>query len=263
LARDDPGAQSFGFATGRKRPHRAGVFAGVAVKAVELGLRSMEPVHMPTMRRMKANFMPMPHKSARTLLALALWASCAAAQALQSDKAQPIHVEADAMRYNDVKQTSVFTGNVVVTKGSLVIHAAKVDVRQDPDGYDEATAYGSPDKLATFDQALDAQPGQPVPTLHGSATQIRYDGRTDVLTFTGKATLDRLSDGRLTDRAQGDVITYNDLTDIFTVVGGKGGVAPGNPTGRVRVMLAPRTAPPVAKASGPALKVSPSMEAKP
>ena len=219
--------------------------------------------HMPTMRRMKANFMPMLLRSARALLALVLWASFATAQALQSDKAQPIHVEADAMQYNDVKQTSIFTGNVVVTKGSLVIHAAKVDVRQDPDGYDQATAYGSPDQLATFDQALDAEPGQPTPTLHGRATQIRYDGRTDVLTLTGKARLDRLSDGKLTDQAQGDVITYNDLTDVFTVVGGKGGAAPGNPNGRVRVMLAPRTAQPVAKASGPALKLSPGMEAKP
>lgn len=214
---------------------------------------------------MKANFMPMLRIRARALLAAVFLCAFSTAGAKQSDKAQPIHVEADAMQYNDVKQISVFTGNVVVTKGSLVIHAAKVDVRQAPDGYDDATAYGSPDKLATFDQTLDAQPGQPTPSVHGSAVSIHYDGRTDVLTFTGKATLDRLSDGKLTDRAQGEIINYNDLTDVFTVVGGKGGVTPGNPNGRVRVMLSPRAAQPAVAVSAPApaLKVSPRLGNKP
>lgn len=220
---------------------------------------------MPTMLRMKANFMPMLRSATRLLLAALLAATLVPAQALQSDKTQPIQVEADAMHYNDVKQTSVFTGNVVVTKGSLVIRAARVEVVQTPQGYDDATAFGTPNKLATYAQTLDAQPGQPTPSMFGSAVTIHYDGKSDVVTFTGQATLDRLSDGKLTDRAQGEVITYNDLTDVFTVVGGKAGATPSNPNGRVRVMLSPRTTQPAAKPSGPApaLKVSPGLGAQP
>jgi lipopolysaccharide export system protein LptA len=102
--------------------------------------------------------------------------------------------------------------------------------------------------------------------MHGSAVTIQYDGKSDVVTFTGQATLDRLSDCKLTDRAQGQLITYNDLTDVFAVVGGKDGATPSNPNGRVRVMLSPRpAAQPAAKPSGPApaLKVSPGLGAKP
>ncbi len=36
---------------------------------------------------------------------------------------------------SELQQTSVFTGNVVMTKGSIVLRGAQLDVRQDPQGY--------------------------------------------------------------------------------------------------------------------------------
>ena len=226
---------------------------------------------MPTMRGMKANFMPMLRSAAPLLLSLLVCVTGGVrAQALGTDQSQPIHVEADAMQYNDVKQTSVFTGNVVVTKGSIVIRAAKVEVRQTPDGYSDAIAYGSPSKLATYEQTMDAQAGEPTPAIHGRAVTIAYDGKTDVVTFTGQALLDRLLNGKLSDRAQGQVITYNGLTDVFAVVGGKGGATPSNPNGRVRVMLSPRHAQAPAASpraapsqAAPALRLSPGLGTQP
>ncbi len=226
---------------------------------------------MPTMRRMKANFMPMLRPTVSLLLSLLVCVTGGVrAQSLATDQSQSIHVEADAMQYNDVKQISVFTGNVVVTKGSIVIRAAKVDVRQTPDGYSDAVAYGSPGKLATYEQTMDAQAGQPTPAIHGRAVTIDYDGKTDVVTFTGQAMLDRLLNGKLSDRAQGRVITYNNLTDVFAVVGGKGGVTTSNPDGRVRVMLSPRPAqtpaassPAAPSQAAPALKLSPRLRSQP
>ncbi len=221
---------------------------------------------MPTMQGMKANFMPMLRPAALLFLSLLVCVPGGVrAQALATDQSQPVHVEADAMQYNDVKQTSVFTGNVVVTKGSMVIRAAKVEVRQTPDGYSDAIAYGSPSKLATYEQTMDAQAGEPTPAIHGQAVTIDYNGKTDVVTFTGQAMLDRLLNGKLSDRAQGQVITYNGLTDVFAVVGGKGGATPSNPDGRVRVMLSPRHAQAPAGSSqpAPALKLSPKLGPQP
>ena len=40
-----------------------------------------------------------------------------------------MNVEADALRYDDLKQTSVFTGRVVLTKGTILIRGARIDVR--------------------------------------------------------------------------------------------------------------------------------------
>lgn len=218
---------------------------------------------------MKANFVPMWRAAAAlrgaVLAAGLLAAAPPCALALQSDRSQPLLVSAGAMHYDDIAQATVFTGGVVMTKGSLVLRAARVQVHQLADGYDVATAYGSDGHLATFDQTLDALPGQPRPTVHGSALQLHYDGRTDIVTLTGKAQLERALDGRLSDRAQGAVITYNDLTDVFEVQAGKAGIDASNPNGRVRVMLSSRaavTSPPAPMASAPALRDSPTLESR-
>jgi lipopolysaccharide export system protein LptA len=220
---------------------------------------------------MKAKFVPM-HRAAAELRgaavtlagALALGLPCA--HALQSDRSQPLLIDAGAMHYDDIAQATVFTGHVVMTKGSLVLHADKVRVRQRADGYDVATAYGSAAHPATFDQTLDAPAGQPRPTVHGSALQLHYDGRSDVITLTGQALFERSLNGQLTDRAQGAVITYNDITDVFDVKAGQGGVSASNPHGRVRVMLAPHLAGASASAPGaasaPALRSSPGTESR-
>lgn len=211
----------------------------------------------------------MPMKRVARILLLTLL--CAPSLALpvlaaQTDRNQPIHIEADAMRYDDVHQTSVFTGNVVVTKGSLVLRAATVDVRQAPDGYQYATAIAAPGQLATFQQQLDAVPGQPTQTMDGAAQRIEYNGKTDVVTLRGQAMLSRLIDGKLADRSQGNVIAYNQITDVFTVEGGAQGATATNPGGRVRVMLTPQPAAPsapTAPKSPPALKVAPKLGTQP
>lgn len=170
------------------------------------------------------------------------------------------------MRYDDVRQTSVFTGNVVVTKGTLVLRAGTVTVRQAPDGYQYATAAAAPGQLATFRQQLDSAPGQPTQTLEGAAQRIEYDGKTDVVTLRGQADLSRLIDGKLVDRSQGSVIAYNQITDVFTVEGGAAGASATNPSGRVRMMLSPQPAPAAAASAPdapPALQVSPRLGAKP
>ena len=63
-----------------------------------------------------------------------------------------MNIEADALRYDDLRQTSVFTGRVVVTKGTIVIRGARVDVRQDPEGYQYGVVTAEPGKLAFYRQ---------------------------------------------------------------------------------------------------------------
>ncbi len=221
---------------------------------------------MPTMRTMKANFVPMLRaesvlRGAAMAALLLLCTGLPSAWALRSDAAQALLVNAGSMHYDNAAQATVFTGDVVVTKGTLVLHASRVQVHQRADGYDDATAYGSASQPATFEQTLDAAPGQPRPMVHGRALELHYDGRSDVITLTGRAVLERSLDGHLSDRAQGAVIIYNDLTDVFTVHSGPAGVDASNPHGRVRVMLSPRTpASAPQAASGPALRPSPALE---
>lgn len=63
----------------------------------------------------------MPHHrfsryAAQAVFALAALACGGRAFAAAADRNQPTTVDADSLRYDDLKQTSIFTGNVVLTK---------------------------------------------------------------------------------------------------------------------------------------------------
>jgi len=172
------------------------------------------------------------------VLALALAAAALPAGAEKADRNKPMNVEADALRYDDLKQTSVFTGNVVVTKGSIVIRGARLTVKQDPDGYQSGVVTGEPGKKAYFRQKRDGVDE----TIEGEAETIEYDGRADRVKFIGRAEMRRLRGATVNDETSGSVITYDNTNDQFTVDGGAvAGAAPSNPGGRVRATIAPRS----------------------
>ena len=143
-----------------------------------------------------------------------------------------MNAEADALRYDDARQTSVFTGNVVITKGSIRIRGAQVEVRQDLKGNQFGVVNGSP---AFFRQKRDGVDE----FIEGTAQRIEYNSQADTVRFIGNALLRRLTGGRINDETTGALIVYNNATDVFTVDGGPSNRTTGNPTGRVRAMLTP------------------------
>ena len=84
------------------------------------------------------------------LLLTALACAPGVGQAEKADRNKPMNIEADALRHDELKQTSVFTGRVVMTKGSIVLRGARLDVRQDADGYQQAVVIAEPGKLAYY-----------------------------------------------------------------------------------------------------------------
>lgn len=190
---------------------------------------------------------------------LLLCAACALltgmASAEKADSKKPINVESDALRYDDLKQTSVFTGRVVLTKGSIIIRGARLEVRQDPEGYQFGLVTAEPGKLAFFRQKREGVDEY----IEGESETIEYDGRADVVRLIKNAQLRRLRGASLADEVTGAVINYNNTTEVFTVDGSaaKSGSGSG---GRVRAMLTPKAegvpAAPAASQLGPALRSS-------
>ncbi|MBI5275056.1 MAG: lipopolysaccharide transport periplasmic protein LptA [Burkholderiales bacterium] len=179
----------------------------------------------------------------------------------RADRAKPMNVEADALRYDDLRQTSVFTGRVVVTKGTIVIRGARVEVKQDPEGYQFGVVTAEAGQQAFFRQKREALDE----FIEGEAQTIEYDGKADRVKFIGKAEMRRFRGAQLNDEITGSLITYDNTTDVFTVDGGPAGGAPAAPGGRVRATLAPRGAASAASvpaaAGGPArLRPSTSLE---
>lgn len=158
------------------------------------------------------------------------------AMAEKADRNKPMNIEADALRYDDVKQLSIFSGHVVLTKGTIVVRGAQLEVRQDPEGYQFAVVTGSAESPAFFRQKREALDE----FIEGEGETIEYDGRADKVKFIKKAHMRRLRGATLADEITGALIVYENLTDMFSVDGlPRQGTQP-VPGGRVRAVLTPK-----------------------
>lgn len=161
----------------------------------------------------------------------------ASVQAEKADRDKPMNVEADALRYDDAKQLSVFTGSVVLTKGTILIRGGKIDVRQDPQGHQYGVVTAEPGKVAFFRQKREGLDEY----IEGEGQTIDYDGRADTVKFITNAQLRRFVGSKLNDEFKAAVIVYNNVTEVFTLDGAPvPGSQAGVPSGRVRAMLTPK-----------------------
>lgn len=170
-----------------------------------------------------------PAASIAAALALAI-AGPLGAQAPLAGSREPVYLEADKGTFDDTKKEAVFTGNVVLTQGDLVIRANRMVVRQDEDGFQKGIAYGEP---ATFRQK---RPGTGE-IIEGWAQRMEYDGRTELLEMFDAA---RMKRGQ--DEVRGAYISYNARSEIYQVLGGrKEESASGKSSGRVRAVIQPKS----------------------
>jgi lipopolysaccharide export system protein LptA len=169
------------------------------------------------------------------LVALTVALSTAApAVAQRSDRSQPMTIEADRQSTVDLaKRIVVFVGNVVITQGSLRITAERVEVRESPEGWRSAVAFGEAGRPATFRQKRDGVDE----VIEGRADRLDYDGRADTVRLAGNALLRRLRGAAPADEVTGALITYDNVNETFSVSAGEGG-------GRVRAILTPRESAP-------------------
>jgi lipopolysaccharide export system protein LptA len=197
-------------------------------------------------------------RRARWLIALCAALVIAPAWAERADREQPMNAEADALRYDEGQKTSDFQGNVVITKGSIVIRGDRVVVRQDAQGNQFGTITGTSGKPAFFRQKREAVNE----FIEGQALLIEYNSQADTVKFTGQAVLRRFKGASLNDETTGSVIVYNSQTEVFTVDGDKSSPTANNPTGRVRAMITPNrpTPAPAPEANRPPLKPSTTLE---
>jgi len=147
----------------------------------------------------------------------------APARAEKADRDKPINVEADSVKVDDAKRVAVYEGHVVMTQGTLMINADRIEVRQDDKGVVSGLATGSP---VNFRQKMEASSE----FAEGWAERIEYDGQGDKIKLLGQARLKRGI-----DELRGSLITYDSASEFFQAKGGTGG-APG----RVRAVIRPR-----------------------
>lgn len=152
------------------------------------------------------------------------------AHADRADRDKPVNLEADRVTVDDAKQTATFEGNVVLTQGTLMIRGDRMVVQQDSNGFKSGAAYGN---LASFRQKREGYDEY----IEGYAERIQYDGKAEKLEMFNRAYLKKNLDD-----VRGNYISYDATTEFFRVVGGgKQAATPGNPEGRVRAVIQPKS----------------------
>ena len=193
---------------------------------------------------------PASTRTRHARLAAALASACLAfgsVHAERADRFKPLNVEADLPGKIDlINQLVVFNGNVVVTKGTMTIRAGRIEVRETPDGYHTAVAFGTPERQASFREKRDGVDEY----VEGEADRLEYDGKTDVVRFVNHASVKRLRGGTVADEITGNLVTYDGISEVFSVTGGTPTAS--NPGGRVRAVLMPREGSPAAQAGASA-----------
>ncbi len=152
----------------------------------------------------------------------------------RADRDKPIHIEADSATVEDLNRkdenrVSIFTGNVKLSQGTLIIQADKVIMKEDAEGFRIATAFGN---LVSFRQKREGLDEY----IEAWGKRVEFDNKADKIELFRKA---RLKRGQ--DEVEGDYISYNMSSEFFKVNGGSKQDAKTGVGNRVRVIIQPKS----------------------
>ena len=96
------------------------------------------------------------------------------ASAEKADRDKPMHIEADNLVHDELRQVSIFTGRAVLNKGTMVMRGSKIEIREDADGYQYGIILPEPNKRAFFRQKREGVDE----FVEGEGQRIDYDKLT-------------------------------------------------------------------------------------
>jgi lipopolysaccharide export system protein LptA len=180
------------------------------------------------------------------------------ARAEKADRDKPVNIEADRVSVDDVKKVQIFEGNVQLVKGTLVIHAERIVVTQDDDGYQRGVATGTASVLPRFRQKREGQDEY----IEGEGERIEHDAKAEKTEFFNRAWV---KSGL--DEVRGQFISYDARSENYFVTSGPNGTRARPGSGeRVRAVIQPKnkdaaaaTPPQPAGATAPSLKGAPNI----
>jgi lipopolysaccharide export system protein LptA len=167
----------------------------------------------------------MKNQKNKILVLIALLALYTYSYAEKADRDKPIEIEADTMTVDDAKSTSIYTGDVILTQGTLLIRADELIVRQDKQGFQHSTSLGNP---TTFKQKMEGSNEY----IQGKALRIEYDGHMDKIHLYKKAEVKR---GK--DIVIGDYITYDANAEVAQAMSSK---TENGKKGRTKAIIKPK-----------------------
>ena len=167
------------------------------------------------------------------LIAVFLTANLAFAE--KADREKPMVIEADTATVDDKEKVQVLQGNVIITKGTIRLEAARVRIVEDKYGYQKGTAFKYANRRAYFRQKREGVDEY----IEGKADRIVYDSNYEVAELIGNAWV---KSGQ--DEVKGAYIRYNAMNETYFVNNGSDEAQKSirqNPkSARVRAIIQPR-----------------------
>ncbi|RBP26981.1 lipopolysaccharide export system protein LptA [Marinobacter pelagius] len=148
------------------------------------------------------------------------------ALAFELDSDQPITVNADSARLDDNKGVATYTGDVVLTQGKTRLTAERVVLYRSAEGLSRIEAAGTP---AHYTQPSRDGEGE----TDARALNITWSASDRQLTLEREAVIEQ--GGNL---FRGDLIHYDTVQRVVTAEGGQD---TGSGTGRVEMIIQPRS----------------------
>jgi len=136
------------------------------------------------------------------------------ASAERADSLKQAVINFDSLDVDEVTQTRILTGNVVVTRGTLVLKSDRALVKETPEGYMSVTLTANPGKVATFRQKRD---GGPDLWVEGQAQRIEYDERSEMVKLFADAVVKELESKRVTNEIIAPFISYDNRKEVASV----------------------------------------------
>lgn len=166
-------------------------------------------------------------------VALALAATTVWAQESAPEEEPDTLILSDTLNYNDATKESTFTGNVVMTRGLMTLHADTLVMSEDAEGFQHGVATVSgPSKRVTVRQ----ENPEKFELIEAEGLRGVYNGKTEEIEMIGQAIVTKFVCGKKLDTIRGERVKYNQSTSVYQAYGGPQSSAQG---GRVRSLATP------------------------
>jgi len=152
------------------------------------------------------------------------------AHAEKADRDKPMLVEASKVSIDDAKKIQILEGDVVITKGTMVLKADRVVITEDRYGFQKGTAFNGKNGLAYFRQKREGKDEY----VEGEAERIEYNTNSEIAELFHRAWV---KSGE--DQVKGDYIWYDAVNEKYLVTAGETR-SPNGSAPRVRAVIQPK-----------------------
>ena len=164
----------------------------------------------------------------------------------RADRDKPMLLEANRVTIDDARKLQILEGDVVLTKGSLILKAERIIVSEDAHGFQKGIAFGGRNTLARFRQKREGKDEY----VEGQAERIEYSSRDEIAELFHRAWV---RSGE--DEIRGDYIWYDAIGEKY-MASVEERKTSGTPPPRVRAVIQPRN-----KGSAPEAAATPRNDA--